>query len=120
MRFMLGMPIAGRWSDSNSCACYLPDLPCGKSRRTSRRARRGLAGPAELLGIPARLDPPGEWSAAKKGYVKSRSDWFNCRRECYLALGRPCVLQDYWLEQNYPSGDGLFAFTPSRKPSPRH
>jgi hypothetical protein len=52
----------------------------------------------------------GEWSVAKEGYVKSRSGWFSCRSACYLALGRPCVLQDTGWSQVYPTGHGLFAF----------
>jgi hypothetical protein len=51
-----------------------------------------------------------EWSVAKEGYVKSRSGWFSCRSACYLALGRPCVLQDTGWSGVYPTGDGLFAF----------
>jgi len=52
----------------------------------------------------------GEWSVAKEGYVKSRSGWFSCRSACYLALGRPCVLQDTGWSRVYPTGRGLFAF----------
>ena len=51
-----------------------------------------------------------EWSVAKEGYVKSRSGWFSCRSACYLALGRPCVLQDTGWSAHYPTGHGLFAF----------
>jgi hypothetical protein len=52
----------------------------------------------------------GEWSVAKEGYVKSRSGWFSCRSACYLALGRPCVLQDTGWSHIYPTGNGLWAF----------
>jgi hypothetical protein len=52
----------------------------------------------------------GEWSVAKEGYVKSRSGWFSCRSACYLALGRPCVLQDTGWSRVYPTGNGLWAF----------
>ena len=52
----------------------------------------------------------GEWSVAKEGYVKSRSGWFSCRSACYLALGRPCVLQDTSWSHIYPTGHGLFAY----------
>ena len=51
-----------------------------------------------------------EWSVAKEGYRKSRSGWFSCRSACYLALGRPCVLQDTGWRAHYPTGNGLFAF----------
>jgi hypothetical protein len=54
-----------------------------------------------------------EWSVAKEGYVKSRSGWFSCRSACYLALGRPCVLQDTGWSNVYPTGNGLFAFATS-------
>src|SRR6266446_9614072 len=52
----------------------------------------------------------GEWSVAKEGYVKSRSGWFSCRSACYLALGRPCMLQDTGWSNVYPTGRGLFVF----------
>jgi hypothetical protein len=53
----------------------------------------------------------GEWSIAKEGYVKSRSGWFSGRSACYLALGRPCVLQDTGWSKYYPTGHGLLPFT---------
>ncbi len=55
----------------------------------------------------------GEWSVAKEGYVKSHSGWFSCRSACYLALGRPCVLQDTDWSHVYPTGRGLFAYQTS-------
>lgn len=51
-----------------------------------------------------------EWSIAKEGYVKSRSGWFSGRSACYLAAGRPCVLQDTGWSAHYPTGRGLLAF----------
>ena len=36
----------------------------------------------------------GEWSIAKNAYVKMRSGWFSERSACYLASGRPVVVQD--------------------------
>ena len=53
----------------------------------------------------------GEWSVAKEAYVKSRSGWFSCRSACYLALGRPCVLQDTGWSKHHPTGEGLLAFS---------
>ena len=51
-----------------------------------------------------------EWSIAKNGYVKSWSGWFSCRSACYLALGRPVVVQDTGWTKFVPSGEGLFGF----------
>jgi hypothetical protein len=53
----------------------------------------------------------GEWSIAKHGYVASRSGWFSCRSACYLALGRPVVVQDTGWTAHLPHGEGVVAFT---------
>ncbi|MBU3664365.1 MAG: glycosyltransferase family 1 protein [Chthoniobacterales bacterium] len=53
----------------------------------------------------------GEWSIAKNGYVKSRSGWFSCRSACYLALGKPVVVQDTGWSKHLPSGQGVLGFT---------
>lgn len=52
-----------------------------------------------------------EWSIAKNGYVKSRSGWFSCRSACYLAAGKPVVVQDTGWSAHLPSGDGVLAFS---------
>ncbi len=55
-------------------------------------------------------DSFGEWSIAKQIYVATRTGWFSCRTACYLAGGRPAVVQDTAWSRYVPSGDGLFAF----------
>ncbi|MCK9588548.1 MAG: hypothetical protein M0Q93_04170, partial [Terrimicrobiaceae bacterium] len=52
----------------------------------------------------------GEWSIAKNGYVRSKSGWFSCRSACYLAAGKPVVVQDTGWTDHLPSGDGALAF----------
>lgn len=52
----------------------------------------------------------GEWSIAKNVYVDTRSGWFSCRTACYLAAGRPAVVQDTGWSRFIPSGDGVIAF----------
>ncbi len=52
----------------------------------------------------------GEWSIAKNGYVQSHSGWFSCRSACYLAAGKPVVVQDTGWTDHLPSGDGVLAF----------
>jgi glycosyltransferase involved in cell wall biosynthesis len=51
----------------------------------------------------------GEFSCAKGGYVATRSGWFSDRSACYLAAGRPVVLQATGFEDVLPTGAGLFA-----------
>lgn len=52
----------------------------------------------------------GEWSVAKQIYVATRSGWFSCRTACYLAAGRPALVQDTGWSKFIPSGRGVIAF----------
>ena len=52
----------------------------------------------------------GEFCVAKNGYVRSRCGWFSDRSVCYLALGRPVILQNTGWTDFYPSGEGLLAY----------
>lgn len=52
-----------------------------------------------------------EWSVAKNGYVLGQAGWFSCRSACYLAAGRPVVLQETGFSKIFPTGEGLFSFT---------
>jgi len=70
---------------------------------------------AEISGMPddyrAYLaDSLGEVSAAKNAYVKTRSGWFSDRSVCYLAAGRPVVLQETGFRDWAPIGVGLLTF----------
>ena len=51
----------------------------------------------------------GEFSCVKGGYAGTRSGWFSDRSACYLAAGRPVVLQSTGFKDHLPTGDGLFA-----------
>jgi hypothetical protein len=53
----------------------------------------------------------GELSVAKNVYVATLSGWFSCRSVCYLAAGRPAVLQDTGFSESIPTGEGLLGFT---------
>jgi hypothetical protein len=72
------------------------------------------------LEAPARVATPdgyrayvsqslAEFSCAKGGYVGTRSGWFSDRSACYLAAGRPVVLQSTGFEDVLPTGAGAFA-----------
>ena len=51
-----------------------------------------------------------EWSVAKGGYVKGAPGWFSCRSACYLAAGRPVVVQDTGFGGVLPVGEGIVPF----------
>ena len=53
----------------------------------------------------------GEWSVAKNGYVVGRSGWFSGRSACYLAAGRPVVVQDTGFSKVLPVGEGVISFS---------
>ena len=53
----------------------------------------------------------GEFGVAKHTYVSTRCGWFSDRTECYLAAGRPAVVQDTGWTSHLPSGEGLLAFS---------
>jgi len=51
-----------------------------------------------------------EFSVAKHGYVKTRSGWLSDRTVCYLASGRPALVQDTGIGRHLPTGKGLVTF----------
>jgi len=52
----------------------------------------------------------GEISVAKNVYVAMRTGWFSCRTACYLASGRPAVVQDTGFSKYIPATVGLLSF----------
>jgi hypothetical protein len=51
-----------------------------------------------------------EFGVAKHAYVSRRSGWFSDRTACYLAAGRPAVVQDTGWSAHLPEGTGLVGF----------
>jgi hypothetical protein len=92
----------------------------GKTRKTPRQllARKGwhVVDPADVC---PDFDSyrhyvetsKAEWSVAKNGYVLGQPGWFSCRSACYLAAGRPVVVQDTGFSHVLPVGEGLLPFT---------
>ncbi|MGE0815853.1 MAG: glycosyltransferase family 1 protein [Vicinamibacterales bacterium] len=101
------------------------DLPA----RTRARFRLAVNGPQALLrahgwttvdamGVSRSLwdyrafihQSLAEFGVAKHAYVVHRSGWFSDRTECYLASGRPALVQDTGWSAHLPAGEGLLAF----------
>jgi hypothetical protein len=51
-----------------------------------------------------------EFSVAQGIYVVTASGWFSDRTACYLASGRPALVQDTGFSNYYPTGEGLLTF----------
>jgi hypothetical protein len=55
-------------------------------------------------------DSRAEFSVPKNGYVKMRGGWFSDRSVCYLASGRPVLIEDTGLSDWLPVGEGVVTF----------
>ena len=116
-----------------------PDVDGGKDRefvpfldlpsRTTARFELAVNGPIDLLAAhgwsPVEAmsvsrslwdyrdfiqESKAEFGVAKHAYVSRRSGWFSDRTACYLAAGRPAVVQDTGWSAHLPSGTGLVGF----------
>jgi hypothetical protein len=52
----------------------------------------------------------GEFSVEKDDQVRLRVGWFSDRSVCFLAAGRPCVIQDTGFGVRVPTGTGLLGW----------
>ena len=52
----------------------------------------------------------GEFTVAKDQYVRLNTGWFSDRSVCYLAAGRPVIIQETGFSKLYGGEGGLFAF----------
>lgn len=53
----------------------------------------------------------GEFSCAKRSYLKFQNAWVSDRTLCYLASGKPVVVQNTGPSSILPSGEGMFRFS---------
>jgi len=51
-----------------------------------------------------------EFGVAKQGYVATQGGWFSDRSVCYLASGKPVLVQDTGLGDWLPIGEGILTF----------
>jgi len=51
-----------------------------------------------------------ECSVAKGIYTETNSGWFSDRTVCYLASGKPALVQETGFSHRYPTGEGLVSF----------
>jgi hypothetical protein len=75
-----------------------------------------LVDPRKAAGDPAQYlrfvqSSLAEFTVAKGMYVALQSGWLGDRTVCYLASGKPALVQDTGLGGHYPLGEGLLAFS---------
>ena len=109
-------------------ALYLLDRdPAGQARRKqaeqdaadrARLERHGwrVRDSREVAGSPHAFrsyvqTSRGEFSCAKPSCVEFRNAWVSDRSVCYLASGKPIVVQDTGPSSYLPDGEGIFRFS---------
>jgi hypothetical protein len=75
-----------------------------------------IVSPAERTATPDAyrdyiLGSRGEFTVVKTAYAAGRTGWFSDRSACYLASGRPVIVQDTGIARWVPTGRGLLTFT---------
>src|SRR5207247_8561056 len=69
----------------------------------------------EVAGAPEKYqayiqNSRGEFSCAKRSCMKLQNAWISDRTLCYLASGKPAVVQNTGPSSFLPNGEGLFRF----------
>jgi hypothetical protein len=57
----------------------------------------------------------GEFSCAKRSCMKFQNAWVSDRTLCYLASGKPVVVQDTGPSAFLPNGEGMFRFATAKE-----
>jgi hypothetical protein len=114
--FLAFVDLPRRTSQVLELALFLGDDPLdANDRRVLEshgwrvRHSRDVAGTPEAYQSYVRASR-GEFSCAKPSCMNFRNAWVSDRTLCYLASGRPAVVQDTGPSSFLPNGEGLFRF----------
>jgi hypothetical protein len=105
-----------RWTSQRlELALYLGDGDVPERRMFERRGWR-VRRSQQVARTPAMYhayiqQSRGEFSAAKPSCMRFQNAWVSDRTLCYLASGKPAVVQDTGPSAFLPNGEGLFRFT---------
>jgi hypothetical protein len=96
-------------------ALYLVDEDADERARLERHGWR-VHHSREVAGSPEAYrsyiqQSRGEFSCAKQSCIDFQNAWISDRTLCYLASGKPAVVQHTGPSAYLPDGDGLFRFT---------
>jgi hypothetical protein len=88
-----------------------PDAPREQLRALGWRLHDPFPPTRDLWTYQAYLaESRGEFSVAKNAYVRPWSGWFSERETCYMATGKPVIVQDTGFSDWLPVGEGVLAF----------
>ncbi len=113
--FLECLPLAGMTEQPIELALLLADGD-GADRALLERHRWRVRDAREVAATPEDYQTyiqrsRGEWSCAKPFFVKLQNAWVSDRTVCYLATGKPAVVQHTGPSDYLPDGEGLFRFT---------
>jgi hypothetical protein len=97
-------------------AVFMGDTSDGEDRETMERHGWRLRPSVEVSRTPEMYRSyiqrsRGEISCVKPSFVKLHDGWVSDRSLCYLASGKPVVVQRTGLGSYLPSGQGIFEFS---------
>lgn len=85
--------------------------PRAALRQHGWRAVDAMAATSNLWNYHAYIaSSRAEFSVAKRTYAATQCGWFSDRTICYLASGKPAVVQDTGFPRLLPTGEGLLAW----------
>ena len=92
------------------------DIKSRQTRKKFEQNRWRLASPLQLsvdywLYRDYIRRSKGEFTVAKDQYVRLNTGWFSDRSACYLAAGRPVIMQETGFSEYFGNCGGLFAFS---------
>lgn len=113
--FLQFMELPSRTPQILELALYLTDQDAEARRDLERHGWR-IRLSREVAGSPQHYQTyvqtsRGEFSCAKPSCMKFQNAWISDRSLCYLASGKPVVVQDTGPSNFLPSGEGIFRFS---------
>jgi hypothetical protein len=89
--------------------------PAEPDRRALERHGWRLASPCDRAATPDAYreyvtGSRGVFSVAKEAYAAGRTGWWSDRSSCYLAAGRPVIVEDTGFGGSLPTGEGILTF----------
>lgn len=101
-------------------ALYLRTAADAKEQCLMERHGWRIRQSRDVAGSPERYrayiqDSRGEFSCAKMSCIRFQNAWISDRTLCYLASGKPVVVQDTGPSRYLPDGEGMFRFSTSEQ-----
>jgi hypothetical protein len=114
--FLKFRELPGRTHQPLELALYMRTASDAEDRNTMERHGWRIRSSGEVAGSPDDYrayiqGSRGEFSCAKPSCMRFRNAWVSDRTLCYLASGKPVVVQHTGPSGYLPDGEGMFRFT---------